>query len=197
MAYAFNDDKSKFNLEETIDNVDSLIGNMAAIETSPVITNHSTGEYIMYNGTLLKVLSPIATGEDLVLGTNVSPVNIGDQLKAFRDSMSIMNITPSSWTPSSGVTVKTLTVYRLLNIVYLTFYFSLSTAKNNNDVILTANSNFPASINYDAQAMAYDVTGLKGSLAIRRYEKKNSIICTGPLSTGNYILAQFCYLTDE
>lgn len=87
MAYAFNDDKSKFDLDETVDNVDSLIGNMAVIETSPVTTNHSTGEYIMYNGTLLKVLSPIATGENLVLGTNVTPINFGSEIKSLQDSV--------------------------------------------------------------------------------------------------------------
>ena len=80
MAYAFNDDKSKYDLEETIDNVNNLIGNMAVIETSPVIANHSAGEYIMYNGTLLEVLSPIATGENLVLGTNVTPINFGNEI---------------------------------------------------------------------------------------------------------------------
>lgn len=87
MAYAFNNDKSKFDLNETLDNVDSIAGSLATIEVSPAITNHSTGEYIMYNGTLLKVLSPIATGENLVLGTNVTPINFGNEVKTLQDSV--------------------------------------------------------------------------------------------------------------
>lgn len=84
MAYAFNDDKSKFDL-------DTLAGNMATIEVSPTVSNHSTGEYILYDDVLYEVISPIATGESLVLGTNVRSINIGDQLKSLQDFVSLKN----------------------------------------------------------------------------------------------------------
>lgn len=132
MAYAFNDDKSKFDLDETIDNVDNLIGNMAVIETSPVITNHSTGEYIMYNGILLEVLSPIATGENLILGTNVTTINFGDQLKALQDSVELFT-TANKWIESGDCNnLTTPGVYSVKGTV-----INLPTASNFTVLVLT------------------------------------------------------------
>lgn len=55
--------------------------NLAPIEESVATANHAAGSYVMKDGTLYKVISPIAIGEDLVRNTNIKQVSVGSELK--------------------------------------------------------------------------------------------------------------------
>ena len=86
-------------LSETLDN---LYGSLATIESSPTTTSHSVGEYILYEGQVYKVTSIIASGDSLVVGTNISAVNLGDQISTLNSKIT-GTITPASgWTLQAG-----------------------------------------------------------------------------------------------
>ena len=54
----------------------SILGNLAMIESSPATQAHAVGDYIVYNGQLYKVTAAISAGESLTIGTNVEATNI-------------------------------------------------------------------------------------------------------------------------
>ena len=67
-------------LTELNSNLTSLAGSLAMIETSPATANHAVGDLIVYNNRLYKVTSAIASGEVIVVGTNVSATSVADHL---------------------------------------------------------------------------------------------------------------------
>lgn len=77
MAYAFNDDKSKFDLDTF---ANTLAGTIATIETSPVTNNHAIGDRILYNNVLYRVIAPIAAGENLIVNANITSTNVSYEL---------------------------------------------------------------------------------------------------------------------
>ena len=56
---------------------------IASIETSPATSNHSVGEYIVYNSQLYKVTADISSGQSLVVGTNISATSAGSEIEAI------------------------------------------------------------------------------------------------------------------
>lgn len=64
-------------------NVEDLAGSVATIEASPATANHEVGEYILWNGVLYTVTSAIATGENLVVNSNISATTVGSELTAL------------------------------------------------------------------------------------------------------------------
>lgn len=58
---------------ETADN--TILGNLATIETSPTTASHVIGEYIVYNGQLYTVTASIAAGATLTVGTNIQAIS--------------------------------------------------------------------------------------------------------------------------
>lgn len=58
----------------------TLAGNFAQIETSPSTSNHSVGEYIVYDSQLYEVISAITTGASLVVGTNIQATTVADSM---------------------------------------------------------------------------------------------------------------------
>lgn len=80
MPYGFNEDKSIFDL-------DSLIGSIATIETSPATVNHAKDTYIVYESQLYKVTQAIAVGEALVVGTNISATTTGAELTSLKSGL--------------------------------------------------------------------------------------------------------------
>lgn len=58
-------------------------GSIATVEKSPAVANHSIGEFILYGGNLYEVTAAIATGESLVVGTNIAAASIGEELTAL------------------------------------------------------------------------------------------------------------------
>ena len=64
-------------------NIDRLAGSIAQIETSPATATHAVNTYLVWNSRLYKVISAIAVGESLSLGTNISPTTIMAELLAL------------------------------------------------------------------------------------------------------------------
>lgn len=60
-----------------------LTTSIAPIERTTAIAPHVVGDYIMLNGEFCKVISAIAVGETITIGTNVSRTTIADELKAI------------------------------------------------------------------------------------------------------------------
>jgi len=60
-----------------------LTTSIAPIEQTTAIATHAVGDYIMLNGEFCKVISAIAVGETITIGTNVSRTTIADELKAI------------------------------------------------------------------------------------------------------------------
>lgn len=63
--------------------IHALSESVAPIETGTAIATHAVGDYIMLNGEFCKVISAIAVGETITIGTNVSRTTIADELKAI------------------------------------------------------------------------------------------------------------------
>ena len=60
--------------------INSLAGSLAMVETSTATANHAVGDLIVYNNQLYKVTAAIASGEAIVVGTNVSATNVSGEL---------------------------------------------------------------------------------------------------------------------
>lgn len=69
------------------DTLETAIGSVATIETSPAVAAHDAGEYIFYNGQMYKVIAAIAVGETLTVGTNITSTNVGSELTALNNGL--------------------------------------------------------------------------------------------------------------
>lgn len=86
-------------VSDNFDKIDAVVGDIATVESSPTAAAHSVGEFLLYEGRLYKVTAAISAGTNLILGTNVSAANIGNELKSLQDSVSSISdvtITPAS-----------------------------------------------------------------------------------------------------
>lgn len=63
------------------------IGSMATIELSPVQNSYAVGDFLVWKGQLYKVTAAIASGESLVVGTNIEAVTIGSELTALNNGL--------------------------------------------------------------------------------------------------------------
>lgn len=78
------------------------IGSLAIIETSPARTNHSKNTFLVYDGTLYKVTAAIASGEDLVIGTNISATTAGAEIVSLNKGLTqLRNHSTNSITAST------------------------------------------------------------------------------------------------
>ena len=76
------------NLETRIDNAfTEMAGNLATIEVSPSLHNWTVGSQIVYNGILYKVTSAISTGDNLVVGSNISPYPVSSAISDISDAI--------------------------------------------------------------------------------------------------------------
>ena len=57
---------------------------IATVETSPTTYNHAVGSRIVYDEVLYRVTSAIASGEDIVPGTNVEATTVTDEIKRLQ-----------------------------------------------------------------------------------------------------------------
>lgn len=74
------------NLETRIGNAfDEMAGNLAPIEVSPASTNHAVDSQIVYNGILYKVTTAISTGDNLVVGTNITKYPVSSAISDISD----------------------------------------------------------------------------------------------------------------
>lgn len=63
------------------------IGSMATIELSPVQNSYAVGDFLVWKGQLYKVTAAIASGETLVIGTNIEAVTIGTELTQLNNGL--------------------------------------------------------------------------------------------------------------
>jgi hypothetical protein len=70
-------------IDEFEESTRKLAGSLAMIETSPATANHAVGDYLMLNNRLCKVTASIATGEQIIVGSNVQYTTVADELKAI------------------------------------------------------------------------------------------------------------------
>lgn len=96
------------------------IGSMATIELSPVQNSYAVGDFLVWKGQLYKVTAAIASGESLVIGTNIEAVTIGTELTALNNGLT--DIFPNHGTYETiGSANTTFTVERTgLYLVYAT-----------------------------------------------------------------------------
>lgn len=91
------------SLSALVSRADILTGNFAQIEESPAAAAHSVGDFIVYNNQLYKVTAAIATGEDLVVGTNISATTAGAELASLNNDLTTLyKTTITGTTTSSG-----------------------------------------------------------------------------------------------
>lgn len=88
-----------------------LAGDIATIETSPSTASHSVGELLVYNDQLYIVTSAIASGESLVVDTNIEATSIGENIADIKGDISELNssltnyIVANSYTFPSAVSI--------------------------------------------------------------------------------------------
>lgn len=85
------------------DTLETAIGSVATIETSPAVAAHDAGEYIFYNGQMYKVIAAIAVGETLTVDTNIEATSVGTELTQLNNGLT--NLMP--WKTAGQVTGKT------------------------------------------------------------------------------------------
>ena len=98
-TYFITDSEVVLNAEDVAldeGNLNDLAGSVATIETSPATANHEVGEYILWNGVVYVVTSAIATGENLVINSNISARTIGSELTALNNGLT--TYTDGIWT---------------------------------------------------------------------------------------------------
>jgi hypothetical protein len=70
-------------IDEFEESTRKIAGSIAMIETSPATANHAVGSYLMLNNRLCKVTSAIATGEQIIVGSNVQYTTVAEELTAI------------------------------------------------------------------------------------------------------------------
>lgn len=152
MPYGFNNDKSKFDLN-------TLIGSMAQIETSPATASHAVGDFIVVDGLLHKVISAIATGESLVVGTNIELTSTGAELTDLKS-----DITPSpvTYTAHANITINDISINKSAGFIVLNMSFTPSANIPNFATLIQ----FTSSIGRGANGIIYNRTDMAlGGLA--------------------------------
>lgn len=70
MAYGFNDDKTKFDLN-------TILENFGTVETGSTASQaYAVGDLLVYGSQLCKVSSSIAQGDTLAVGTNIEEITV-------------------------------------------------------------------------------------------------------------------------
>lgn len=70
MAYGFNDDKTKFDLN-------TILENFGTVETGSTASQaYAVGDLLVYGSRLYKVSSSIAQGDTLSVGTNIEEITV-------------------------------------------------------------------------------------------------------------------------
>ena len=81
----------------------SNIGNIATIETSPATAIHAEGSYIVWNGQLYEVTAPIAVGETLTVGTNITATSAGAELSALKNGLTTKTSMSTKTVSANGI----------------------------------------------------------------------------------------------
>ena len=77
---------TRSDLDLITTNLDNTKQMITSEETNPSSHAYQQGNYLIYNNNLYKVISAIEIGDTLTVGTNISLVNVGEELKATAGS---------------------------------------------------------------------------------------------------------------
>lgn len=94
------------------DTLETAIGSVATIETSPAVAAHDAGEYIFYNGQMYRVIATIAVGETLTVDTNIEATSVGAELTSLNNGLTVQ-FPSTGWTTTetvNGTTYYTQTI---------------------------------------------------------------------------------------
>jgi len=152
--------------------LETAIGSVATIETSPAVAAHDAGEYIFYNGQMYKVIAAIAVGETLTVDTNIEATSVGTELTQLNNglaSVNIASVTRIATTVTTGTTGNVILPYANDGKKYVVAPFALQNAflrawvaQSNNQWYLTAvNPNTGATINNTSLDIRYLLITLK------------------------------------
>lgn len=86
------------NLQSAIQNI---LRSFAPIENNPVSKSYSIGQYLIFNGSLYKVISEIPQNGTLIINSNVQIANITQALKNLKDA-AFYNVANDLTTQSEG-----------------------------------------------------------------------------------------------
>ena len=102
--------------------------NLAPIEaTTTASRSYLVGDYLMLQGEFYKVVSAIAIGDTLTVGTNIQSTTVGDAIVEVDEKFKTETIS-NIFTPDSGITVNTIDAYKIGNEIHLTLSVNASTA---------------------------------------------------------------------
>lgn len=126
--YIYDSDDAVFDAEDVGladgGNVQTLAGSVAIIETSPATATHAVGDYIVWNGQLYEVITAIAVGETLTVGTNITSTTVGEELTSLNNGLTnlIKTQTVTDTTSSAGVIPLSIQFSRIIAIKPRTGY---------------------------------------------------------------------------
>lgn len=104
--YIYDSDDAVFDAEDVGladgGNVQTLAGSVATIETSPATGTHAVGDYIVWNGQLYEVITTIAVGETLTVGTNITATTVGEELSSLNNALTVKIKTITATTNNRG-----------------------------------------------------------------------------------------------
>ena len=137
------------------------VGNVATIETTPTVNSYAIGDYLVYSGQLYKVIAAIAANENLVVGTNIDAVSVGNELTALNNGLTPVIIGSASSIPLSTTSSFSLTD-SIENYRYILFVFRTSNNRSGSlyiPVMDIINAGYGANGNhYVASIIEYGVT---------------------------------------
>lgn len=109
----------------------SDLSNLGEVETSATASrSYAVGENLVYNGILYKVTTAIAAGGTITPNSNVSQVNVGDQLSAINAYVGPAISVPIEWSEvgwsqSSDVTIPQIAGKTLVGVLLTTGTYRL------------------------------------------------------------------------
>lgn len=183
---------------------------IAPADISPAASSHSTGELLIYDGKLYQATSPIASGESLAPGSNISLISLADIigtgplttsaqtiLQAINELDKVEVLTSNlSWndTYADSSKPREQKCVKAGHTVTIAATFIVKTALKDNTAIL---SGFPKPHNGAIQFVGYNYT--KNTLM--SFAIANNGFLTrwwgGPHSVGDTIRLGFTYITNE
>lgn len=115
------------------------IGSMATIELSPVQNSYAVGDFLVWKGQLYKVTAAIASGETLVIGTNIEAVTIGSELTALNNGLTFKKILNNAAVSSTSYTLSdSIENYSEVIVFLQTNSYRMTTLSIPVDVIVSA-----------------------------------------------------------
>jgi len=108
--------------------LETAIGSVATIETSPAVAAHDAGEYIFYNGQMYKVITAIAVGETLTVDTNIEATSVGTELTQLNNDLT--NVITGTLTANAGVSITDAYIGKVGRLATLTVTVSITASKS-------------------------------------------------------------------